>query len=51
MASMSLAAMAVMVGDAVVVIVMVHDIRLLLSGYYAPFPAHPQTPWGVLKEK
>ena len=69
MASMSPAAIAVVVGDAVdveefvlllvmemalvnvVVIVMVHDIRLLLSGYYAPFPAHPQAPWGVLKEK
>ena len=33
MASMSRAAMAVMVGDTVGMIVMVHDIRLLLSGY------------------
>ena len=66
MASVSPAAMAVVVGDAVgveefvlllvmemalvnvVVIVMVHDIRLFLSGYYTPFPATPQAPWGVL---
>ena len=41
MASMSPAAMAVVVGDAVGVIVMVHDIRPLLSGYYTPFSATP----------
>ena len=63
MASMSPAVMAVVVVTFVlllvmemalvnvVVIVMVHDIRPLLSGYYTPLPATPQAPWGVLKEK
>ena len=45
MASMSPAAMAVVVGDAVGVIVMVHDIRLLYFGCYTPFSAPRKPRW------